>query len=351
MGRLQARLYPCSWAPALAIVGLLGLAEFGMVGPAGGPPAALAQSNDRVVTSIPFGETNGAEVYNASGAVPLADSRFLFCDNKSGDALFELDLSPEGRMKNRLIRRPLQGVAPGAVKDLESMTIAEEGGRRFIFASSSLSVKISKYGEPHPVVSTGLLRVTVNPNDSLSAENIPDFREWLIRNVPEIGASAKLVPDESGLNIEGLAWDESRHALLFGLRTPLSSGKPMVIPVKIKNLSGPWTTANLEALPPIQLLLEGADGSLGIRSMEYIPIQHSFLVVLGKTISKMKAPFAVYEWNGYPLGKLRRLDLAFAEKMKPEGLTSGTVAGKPMLLFLDDAGGYQVLWLDKTRLF
>src|SRR5262249_44538320 len=153
---------------------------------------------------IPFGEMNGAEVYNASGVVPIADSRFLFCDNKTGSAFFELDLTVDGRMKGPLIRRPLQGLA-GNVGDLEAMTLAEEGARRFVFATSSLCVKNTKGASPHKVASNGLLRVTINPDDSLSAENMPDFRDWFIQHAPELGASATLIPDEGGLNVEGLA--------------------------------------------------------------------------------------------------------------------------------------------------
>jgi hypothetical protein len=37
-----------------------------------------AQSNNQIITPIPFEEMNGERVYNASGVVPLADSRFLF---------------------------------------------------------------------------------------------------------------------------------------------------------------------------------------------------------------------------------------------------------------------------------
>src|SRR6266536_2451140 len=55
-----------------------------------------AQSNTQTITPIPFEEMNGERAYNASGVVPLADSRFLFCDNNSGDALFELDLAEDG---------------------------------------------------------------------------------------------------------------------------------------------------------------------------------------------------------------------------------------------------------------
>ena len=71
-----------------------------------GAPASV-----RKITPIPFGELNGGEDYNASGVVPLGDSRFLFCDNHDADALYELDSTPDGQMQGDLIRRPLQGLA------------------------------------------------------------------------------------------------------------------------------------------------------------------------------------------------------------------------------------------------
>ena len=71
------------------------------------PPGALT------INSIPFGEMNGRREYNASDIIPIADSRFLFCDNNTNDALFELDLTPDGRKKGPLIRRQLHGLAAG----------------------------------------------------------------------------------------------------------------------------------------------------------------------------------------------------------------------------------------------
>src|SRR5262249_5778306 len=153
----------------------------------------------------------------------------------SNDALFELDLTADGQKKGPLIRRPLQGLAAGAMNDPEAMTLAREKGLRFVFVASSLSVRIIKDEAPQKVASNGLLRVTVNPDGGLSAENMPDFREWFVQHAPDISASATLLPDEGGLNVEGLAWDRRRHALLFGIRTPLSADKPLVIPVRVKN--------------------------------------------------------------------------------------------------------------------
>jgi hypothetical protein len=301
-----------------------------------------AQSKSPIIAPIAFEEMNGERVYNASGVVPLADSRFLFCDNNIGDALFELDLDENGRKKGPLIRRPLQGLGPKAIDDLESMTVAEEKGRRFIFAASSLSVKKGKKGQSLKVPPSGLLRVRVNSDDSLSAENMPGFRDWFIQNAPAITSSANHTPDEGGLNIEGLAWDHERHALLFGLRTPLSGVYPLVIPVRVEDLDGPWTTDNLKVLPPIRLLLDSEGGARGIRSIEYVDSLHAFLVVLGRAVSGGTAPFELYEWKGGHRGKLRQFDVSFATKMKPEGMTAGTIAGRPALLFVDDGGGYAV---------
>ncbi|MBO0859850.1 MAG: hypothetical protein J2P21_15580 [Chloracidobacterium sp.] len=308
------------------------------------------RSSGQIITPIPFEEMNDEREYNASDVVPLADSRFLFCDNNSKHALFELDLGKDGRKNGPLIERPLEGLSPKGIDDMEAMTIAEEKGRRFIFVASSLSLKNSKKGKSPKVRRSGLLRVTVNPDNSLSAENMAGFRDWFVENAPAIAAAATRLPDEGGLNVEGLAWDRERHTLLFGLRSPLSDGYPLIIPVRVNDLNGPWTTDNLKMLPPIRLSLDADVGLQGIRSIEYVESFHAFLIVLGKAISGEKAPFELYEWKGERQGKLHQLDVSFAKKMKPEGLTNGTVAGRPVILFVDDRGGYQVLWLDKARL-
>src|SRR5574341_40890 len=93
--------------------------------------ASKTSVNAVMIESVHFKELNGAEVYNASGIVSLADSRFLFCDNRTNDALFELRLTSEGQQQGALIRRPLLGLAPDAIDDLEDMTMVEEAGQRY----------------------------------------------------------------------------------------------------------------------------------------------------------------------------------------------------------------------------
>jgi hypothetical protein len=104
---------------------------------------------------------------------------------------------------------------------------------------------------------SGVLRVTINSDNTLSAENMPGFREWLISAFPQLAASAQTKPDDGGLNIEGFTWDKRRYAFLFGVRTPVPDGKPLVLPVKVKDLAGAWTTGNLEAQPPMRQVMTG----------------------------------------------------------------------------------------------
>jgi hypothetical protein len=230
------------------------------------------------------------------------------------------------------------------------MTLVEENGRRYVFVTSSLYIKKAKK-DVLDIPPSGILRVTVNPDDTLIAENMPGFREWLIGVYPQLADAAQIKPDDGGLNIEGFTWDRRRHAFLFGVRTPVLDGKPMILPIKVKDLTGPWRTDNLEAQPPVQLLVEAALGEQGIRGLAYEPDRDAFLVITGKSTSDSKAPFALYEWSGAAEGAFRRFDIAFAKKMKPEGVARGAIGGRKALVIVDDSGGYQVVWADQQLPF
>jgi hypothetical protein len=311
--------------------------------PTGTPGVA---SGPLTVSSIPFGEANGLKKYKASAIVPLGDSRFLFCDSHTNNAIFELNLTPDGRKNGALIRRPLQGVAPGAADDLEDMTTAEEGAQRYVFLTSSMRVKKAKKRMTN-IPSGGVLRVKVRNDNQFTAENLSGFREWLIAAYPQLAPFARIKADHGGLNIEGLAWDKSRQALLFGVRTPSPGGRPLILPVKIKDLAGSWSLTNLEALPAIQLTLESSIMGQGIRALAYDSDRKAFLVITGKSIDHSRAPFALYEWNGGAEGATKRLNIRFARNMQPEGITRGEVSGKRALVIVDDEGGFQVLWGDQ----
>jgi len=306
-----------------------------------------------VITTIPFAETNGKRPFNASGAAEIGDRRFLFCDNKIRNALIEFHLDEQGKISGQFIRRQLSGLDTSAVADLEGMTFVERNGDRFVVATSSFQRNHTQKGKkmvPAEGYSGGLIRVQPGTDKTLKAENIPGFRDWLISKYPELKASADLVPDDGGLNIEGLAWDPNRGALLFGLRTPLINGKPIILPVRLKGESGQWRLEDFEALPAISLQGQSA-GNQGIRAIAYAPQQKAFVVSLGKATSIVKAPFSIVLWDGGDQGTIRTLEhLHFARGVKIEGLAGATIGGKRSLLLMDDAGGYAVINQDDPRL-
>ncbi len=317
-----------------------------------------AARKGRALTPVSFGERPGPEPYNASEVVAFGDSRFLFCDNNISDGLFELRLTPEGSMASPLVRRPIRGVDPEAVDDLEGLAFVENGGRRFIFATPSLSLKQrkkphkkrSKRGKDAPERGV-LLRISVGKREQLDAEVMTDFRSWLIDNAPELGKSTRYLPDDEGLNIEGLGWDAVEQSLLFGFRTPVVDGRPPILRVRVKEIGGPWDVSNLEMLPTVRLAIEEAGDEQGIRTIEYDSSRGVWLVVVGNSTSSSKAPFRLYSWDGNARGDVRCFkDVRFHKKMRVEGVAHGTIGGRGAIVFVDDTGGYQLLWDDDPRL-
>jgi Protein of unknown function (DUF3616) len=303
-------------------------------------------------------ERPGPEPHNASEIVAIDDSRFLFCDNNIGDALLELRLAADGAMACPLIRRPLRGIEPGTVDDLEGMTHVRTGGGSFIVAMPSLSLKRrkgchrkkSKRGKESPARDC-LLRITFGKDDWLEAEVLSGFRGWIVENAPELGKSPRYLPDDGGLNVEGLGWNPAEGVLLLGVRTPVIEGKPFILRVRLKQVDGPWSLSNLEMLPPVLLAIKDGRGEQGIRTIGFDPPRGAWLIVAGNSTSASRAPFTLYSWDGNPRGVVHHFeDVRFHKRMKAEGVTHGTVGGRGAVVFVDDAGGYQVLWDDDPRL-
>jgi len=315
-------------------------------------------SNLKLIRPIPFGERPGSEPYNASEIIALADSRFLFCDNNINDALFELRLTKDGDMACPLIKKPINGIEPDAIDDIEGIEFFKIDGRSFLMATSSFSLKQrkrlrrkkDKRGKLTPARES-LLRIVIDENEELQAEIIPNFRSWLIENTPELREAARYLPDDGGLNVEALSWDPNQHALLFGIRTPVIDGKPLIIRVKAKKFTGPWELDNLEVLPPLKLSIDNEDGDVGIRAMTLDQSSGITLITTGNSTSSSNAPFKLYSWDGNQRGEVRYFnEVKFHKRMKVEGVTRGKISGRGAVVFVDDGGGYQLLWEDDPRL-
>lgn len=315
-------------------------------------------SDEDLIAAIPFDERPGKEPYNASEVVPLLDSRFLFCDNNISDSLFEMRMTPEGKLAGPLIRHPIRGVSPRYLDDFEGMAVAESGDKYFLIVTTSLSLKIkdakakkkSRRGK-ESIERESLLRITITKKVRPQAEIIPGFRSWLIENAPELGKSWRYIPDDGGLNVEGLAWNPKASELLFGVRTPVFNKMPLILRVHVKDIGGMWNFNDFEMLPPVFLQLGNPDKEQGIRTIEYDSSRGTWLIVVGNTDSKSKAPFQLCEWDGNYEGVVRRFDkVRFHPKFRVEGVAHGTIGGRGALVFVDDRGGYQVLWDDDPRL-
>ena len=151
--------------------------------------------------------------------------------------------------------------------------------------------------------------------------------------------------------MEGLAWSSADSALLLGVRTPVADGRPLILRVRLKQLDGPWDFSNLEMLPPVRLDVEQDDEEQGIRTIGSHGSKGVWLVVTGNSTSQSKAPFRLYAWDGNPEGTVRHFEqVRFHKKMRVEGVTHGTVGGRGAVVFVDDLGGYQLLWDDDPRL-
>jgi hypothetical protein len=303
-------------------------------------------------------ERPGPEPYNASEIIALDDSKFLFCDNNVGDALFELRLAADGTMAGPLIRRPLSGIAPGSVDDLEGMTHVRTDGGSLLIVIPSLGLKQrkrrhnkkSKRGKASTARNC-LLRISFGEDDQLEAEVLAAFREWLVENAPELGKSSRYLPDDGGLNVEGLGWSPTEQVLLLGVRTPVIAGKPLILRVRLKRVDGPWHLSNFEMLPPVSLAIKADRGEQGIRTIGFDPSRGVWLIVAGNATSASQAPFTLYSWDGNAQGVVHHFEhVRFHKRMKVEGVTHGRVGDRGAIVFVDDGGGYQILWDDDPRL-
>ncbi len=295
------------------------------------------------VHALPFPSPNAETglVYNASGAAALPDGRILFVDNRSARALYSFSLSADLRMEGAVEALPMDLHGPPP-EDLEGLALVSGEGKPLLIGVGSMSIKRKARAESR--TARGCLVRLVVDGGRVRADSMAGFRDWLVRQDPLLAQVAELEDKKGGLNVEGLAWDPHRQSLLLGFRCPLTDGRPIILPVRVKNLAGPWTPSNLVAGAPIRLNIAGAEGKVGIRDLQYDPRHGDFLVLLGSATRKGEEPFRLAIWDGGPEGVATVLPrVAFAAEMKPEGLARTVQDGRECLVIVDDAGGYAVL--------
>ena len=295
----------------------------------------------RKIRSTPFGEKNGKEPFNASGVVQVGPRRFVFVDNHDPSALFELALTPDGGQAERIWRRPLVGLVEGQLLDPEGLAGVEHDGENLIIAASSLCVRNGNESGRQRL-SDGLVRVRYTPSGDLHTEVLDGFRAWLLTHEPSLVEAAGRVPDEGGLNVEGVAWDPRTRALVFGLRGPADAGRIAVVRVPVDAGGAPWAISSLGAPSVLRITVPKSSVRQGIRDISYDDQTGTFLIVLGRSKSTGNEPFQLCTWDGSS-DEVRLLDVTFHKSMKPEGVTTFSDGCHQSILIVDDGGGYAVL--------
>ena len=234
------------------------------------------------VRSTPLLNKSGSKVINASGVVPVSSSRFVLIVNTGHGELFELHLNPDGTQKGRALPRTIVGLV-GALSDPEGIARIDTDGAIDLVVASSVSVNsVATSGTVS--ANDGLVRIRYAPDGDLHAQTMPGFRDWLITGYPAFADAAQRLPDDrdaAGLNIEGLAWDPSRRALLFGVRSPVTAGQIPVLCVHL-DTHAPWSTAALEVGPTLFIEKSDFPDPQGIRDIDYDVARKEFLVIVGR---------------------------------------------------------------------
>lgn len=275
-------------------------------------------------------------VFEASSAiqVPGTDG-ILFVDDRKLDEILWMQIDESGKQKGNTKLVPLGA----SIADLEGITY----GNGYYYVCGSQSDP--KDGEQNAIAR---FKFDAGSQTIRAIEVIPNFRSFLLTNIPDLKGEGEKSGKEGGLNIEGVAWDPKQGRLLLGLRSPQIGGNAVIVPIAFQNPNGPFSIDNLTAAShTIQLSLEG----LGIRDIQFDTRLDSFLIIVGAPEHHdKKLGFKLWQWNGEStspdsgLQALTDLDV----QMKPEGVTHFDFSGRDFIFIVGDAGVYTKLDLAES---
>lgn len=268
----------------------------------------------------------GGGTFEASGVahVPGTDG-VLFVDDGRNEEVFWMRLG-EGRTQ----AGPVKPVRLGAsVVDLEGITT--DGTHFYVVGSQSKS----KGGDL-----AGLVRFRFDAQGQRAegVESISGLKRFLAENVAELRGMENRKYKDGGINVEGLAWDARGRRLLLGLRSPVVDGHALVVPLRLRDPRAAFASGNLEVegAKAIRLPLGGA----GVRSIEYDERAKAFRVITGAGPNSERLDFKLWEWDGDAARPALREAGTFDRRLKPEGVTRVSTAGRDFTFIVFDTSGY-----------
>lgn len=251
-------------------------------------------------------------MFEASGAtrVPSGEGMLVVDDGRPGEVLWM-----------RLGARGIETVTPvsmgGTIADPEGIT--NDGTWIYVVGSQSCGAKDA----------ADLVRFKFDGATGRASgfEAFTGLPELLASAMPGGDTGDKGKKKDKRLNIEGLAWDAARKRLMIGVRSPLSGGDALVIPVAVG--AGPLGASSLAVQPVLRVALGGA----GIRSIEQV--DGGFLIVAGGVTDASSFRLLSWSGSGTPTAVT---DLPTT--LKPEGVARVRVEGRMITVILGDSGRY-----------
>jgi hypothetical protein len=287
--------------------------------------SSLAISAD---TSTPMTAFSGG-TFEASGVAHVPGTTgVLFVDDGRPDEIFWMNLA-EGRNQNGAIKAIRLGAS---VIDLEGITT--DGSHFYVVGSQS---------KPTGGDLVGLVRFRFDQQGHRveNVESVAGLKGFLAENVTELRGMADRKYKDGGINVEGIAWDPNGKRLLLGLRSPVVDGQALVVPLRLRNPQGAFSSDNLEVedSKAIRLPLGGA----GIRSIEYDDRAKAFRFISGAGPNSEKIDFKLWEWDGSSLRPTLREVSVFDRRLKPEGVTRVSSIQGDFTFIVFDTSGYTAM--------
>jgi pSer/pThr/pTyr-binding forkhead associated (FHA) protein len=280
----------------------------------------------------PQGDVESSGVYH----LPNSDKVFFVLGGHPSE-LFWMPINEGGQVPGTLVQAlnvPMQ------IADPEGMTF--DGSFFYVVGSQSHADGGS---------SNALVRFYVDPAGPAvqgGSDTVTDLRGFLVENVPELKAVADKEGNAGGINIEGIAWDNTDNRLLLGLRSPLLFDEALIVPLRFNPKQFSRESLQLGG-KPISLSLGGG----GIRDIQRGFDASTFYIISGPTLGQGPGSFVLWEWKpsantASGEAALRKM-LDLDAELKPEGITPVKLAGREFLFIVGTGGRYMKIDLAESQ--
>jgi Protein of unknown function (DUF3616) len=267
--------------------------------------------------------------FEASGVAEVAGANgVLFVDDGKPGQVFWISFDESGKQVGQI--KPIGlGVE---IQDLEGATT--DGTHFYVVSSQS---------KPKAADKAGLVKFKFDDKSQKieAVESITGLKNFLIDNVADLREMGDVKAKQGGVNIEGIAWDPRRNRLLLGLRSPVTDGQALLIPLRLRDQRSGFSLDNLEVMDSKAIKLPL--GGVGIRGIEYDARANLFRIISGSAEDQDQTDFGLWEWNGDEARPVPRELNKFDRKLKPEGVVRMRIGTRDLTLIVFDASGYTVM--------